>query len=238
MHEGHRKRMLERLDDAEHLQDHELLEILLFNAIPRKNTNPLAHELLTEFVSLDGLMRASFEELLNVDGIGTETAAYLRCISILCDRLKKNSESLPRLFNVRDFSGFLFERYASLQEEVVELFALDAQQHILSGKRFGVRASDRVSLAPEEVNAFLAMRRPAGLVVAHNHPKAPAAPSAADDKFTAQMQVVCSMNNIRLYDHIIVGTDGTYSYFLVGRMEEIRRAFDLNAIVGGKILRD
>ena len=46
------------------------------------------------------------------------------------------------------------------------------------------------------------------------------------------------MNNIRLYDHIIVGTDGTYSYFLVGRMEEIRRAFDLNAIVGGKILRD
>ena len=58
MHEGHRQRMLQRLEDAEHLQDHELLEIPLFNAIPRKNTNPLAHELLSEFASLDGLMRA------------------------------------------------------------------------------------------------------------------------------------------------------------------------------------
>ena len=238
MHEGHRQRMLERLLKADTLQDHELLEILLFNAVPRKNTNPLAHELLSAFTSLDGVFGADFEELLSVDGVGKETAAYLKCVGLCFERMGKRKRELPKFFNVRDFSGFLFERYASLQEEVVELFALDAQQRILSGKRFGVRASDRVSLAPEEVNAFLASRRPAGLVVAHNHPKAPAAPSAADDKFTAQMQVVCSMNNIRLYDHIIVGTDGTYSYVLVGRMEEIRRAFDLNAIVGGKILRD
>ena len=136
MHEGHRQRMLQRLEDAEHLQDHELLEILLFNAIPRKNTNPLAHELLAEFVSLDGLMRASYEELLNVQGIGKETAAYLRCIAILCERLKKREDPLPRLFNVRDFSGFLFERLAPLKEEVIELFALDAQQHIIAEKRF------------------------------------------------------------------------------------------------------
>lgn len=238
MHEGHRQRMLQRLEDAEHLQDHELLEILLFNAIPRKNTNPLAHELLAEFVSLDGLMRASYEELLNVQGIGKETAAYLRCIAILCERLKKREDPLPRLFNVRDFSGFLFERLAPLKEEVIELFALDAQQHIIAEKHFTVCATDRAALEPEAVNQFLAVRKPAGLVVAHNHPAAPAHPSAADDKFTAQMQVVCSMNNVRFYDHIIVGTDGTYSYFLVGRMEEIRRAFDLNAIVGGKILRD
>lgn len=146
MHEGHRQRMLQRLEDAEHLQDHELLEILLFNAIPRKNTNPLAHELLAEFVSLDGLMRASYEELLNVQGIGKETAAYLRCIAILCERLKKREDPLPRLFNVRDFSGFLFERLAPLKEEVIELFALDAQQHIIAEKRFTVCATDRAAL--------------------------------------------------------------------------------------------
>ena len=238
MHEGHRQRMLQRLEDAEHLQDHELLEILLFNAIPRKNTNPLAHELLSEFASLDGLMRAGYEELLRVDGIGTETAAYLRCIAILCERLQKRNEKFPRLFNVRTFSDFLKERLSSLREEVIELFALDARQRVLSGKRFTIRSSNRAAVEPEAVNQFIAARKPAGLVVAHNHPEAPAYPSAADDKFTAQIQVVCSMNNIRLYDHIIVGTDGTYSYFLVGRMEEVRRAFDLNAIEGGKLLRD
>ena len=68
MHEGHRKRMLQRLEHAEGLQDHELLEILLFNAIPRKNTNPLAHELLTSFPSMGELFRADYAELLNVDG--------------------------------------------------------------------------------------------------------------------------------------------------------------------------
>ena len=66
MHEGHRQRMLQRLGDAKHLQDHELLEILLFNAIPRKNTNPLAHELLSAFGSLEGVLRAVYEELLRV----------------------------------------------------------------------------------------------------------------------------------------------------------------------------
>ena len=77
MHEGHRKRMLQRLEHGEGLQDHELLEVLLFNAIPRKNTNPLAHELLTAFSSLGELFGASYEELLDVDGVGPETAAYL-----------------------------------------------------------------------------------------------------------------------------------------------------------------
>ena len=56
-----------------------------------------------------------------------------------------------------------------------------------------------------------------------------------DDKFTAQMQLSCSLNGVRLYDHIIVGTDGTYSYFLVGRMEEIRRNFDVAHLIGGKL---
>lgn len=238
MHEGHRQRILQRLEDEQHLQDHELLEILLFNAIPRKNTNPLAHDLLSEFISLDGLMHASYEELQNVNGIGKETAAYLRCIGILCDRLKQRGEELPRMFNVRSFSDFLLERLSPLKEEVVEVFALDAQQRILSGKRFTVHASDRATVSPEEISRLLVVRKPAGVVLAHNHPGKPCTPSTQDDKFTVQMQVMCSMNNICLYDHIIIGTNGAYSYFLVGRMDEIRRTFDVNSIVGGKFFRE
>ena len=75
MHEGHRKRMLTRLEQGGALQDHELLEILLFNAVPRKNTNPLAHELLAAFSSLEGVLGAGTEELMSVKGVGPETAA-------------------------------------------------------------------------------------------------------------------------------------------------------------------
>ena len=89
----------------------------------------------------------------------------------------------------------------------------------------------------EEIGEFLARHKPAGIVIAHNHPTAPARPSVEDDKFTAQMQLSCSLNGVRLYDHIIVGTDGTYSYFLVGRMEEIRRNFNVDTIVGEKLYR-
>jgi len=87
--------MLQRLEHAEGLQDHELLEILLFNAIPRKNTNPLAHELLTSFPSMGELFRADYAELLNVDGVGPETAAYLRCIGLLMERIRNRRETPP-----------------------------------------------------------------------------------------------------------------------------------------------
>ena len=237
MHEGHRKRMLQRLEHGEGLQDHELLEVLLFNAIPRKNTNPLAHELLTAFPSLGELFGASYEELLDVDGVGPETAAYLRCIGILTERLSGKKKDPPVLFSAGKFSEYLLARFAGMKEEVIDLFSVDAQQRIRSAKRFTLGLSDRAALTPEDVNAFLAARKPSGLVIAHNHPESFARPSAKDDAFTAQMQVICSMNGVRLYDHIIVGKDGTYSYFLVGRMEEIRRKFNLSTIVGEGLYR-
>lgn len=238
MHEGHRKRMLQRLEHAEGLQDHEVLEILLYNAIPRKNTNPLAHALLNAFPSLEQLFRASYEELLTVDGIGPETAAYLRCIGILRERIPSSEEAVPAAFGAGNFSAYLLERYSSLKEEVIEIFCLDAQERVHSSKRFTRSLADRAAVSSEEVAALLSSSKPYGIVLAHNHPTAPAHPSAEDDRFTAQMQVLCSLHNVRLCDHIIVGTDGAYSYFLIGRMEQIRRKFNLSAIVGEGIFHE
>ena len=235
MHEGHRQRMLERLKKADALQDHELLEILLFNAVPRKNTNPLAHDLLSAFVSLEGVLKASCEELMSVKGVGKETAAYLKCVALVLERTARRDTEPPKLFNVRTFSAFLSERLAPLETEVVELFCIDAAERIRTSRRFAAGDALGARVEPEEISRFLALHRPAGLVAAHNHPVSPAVPSDADDRFTAQLQMLCSMNNVRLYDHIIVGTDGVYSYFLVGRMEEIRRNFNMEHLLGGRL---
>ncbi len=239
MHEGHRQRMLKRLEHAEDLQDHELLEILLYNAIPRKNTNPLAHELLTAFPSWEELLHASYEELLDVNGIGPETAAYLRCIGELLGRMGEGRESFPVSFSVGSFSEFLCRRLAPLTKEVVEIYSIDAHERVRSCKRFTLSLPDRVQIESGELGRFIAARKPAGIVVAHNHPSAPAHPSAEDDRFTAQVQLHCSVNGIRLYDHIIIGRGGdVYSYFLVGRLEGIRRNFNVTTIVGEKLYRD
>lgn len=236
MHEGHRKRMLQRLRTADALQDHELLEILLFYAIPRKNTNPIAHELLSSFGSLSGVLNASPDELKGVFGIGDETAAFLRCVGLLYERAHTVREEQPKLFSVRDFSDFLCSRYRTLAEETIEVFCLDGQQRVKCSKRFGVSEPDRASLAPEQLARVLSSVQPRGLVLAHNHPFAPAIPSAADDRFTAQVQLICSLHGVTLYDHIIIGTDGAYSYYLVGRMESIRRDFDVATLLGGKFV--
>ena len=237
MHEGHRQRMLQRLKNAQDLQDHELLEILLYNAIPRKNTNPTAHELLSAFPSLSEVFRAGFEELLDVNGVGPETAAYLCCIAECGRRIRAQENAFPPIFNPGEFSGFVQKILSSLQEEVIEVFAIDEKERIRMSRRFSCSLPDRVQVRAEEIGEFLARHKPAGIVIAHNHPTAPARPSVEDDKFTAQMQLSCSLNGVRLYDHIIVGTDGTYSYFLVGRMEEIRRNFNVDTIVGEKLYR-
>ena len=78
MHEGHRRRMYEKLKNDDGLHDHELLEILLFNAYPRINTNPIAHELIKTFGSLSGVLAADVDRLKAVDGVGESVALYIK----------------------------------------------------------------------------------------------------------------------------------------------------------------
>ncbi len=237
MHEGHRERMLEKLKASESsLNDHELLEIMLFPMIPRKNTNGVAHRLLDAFGSLNGIFLASATELAQVEGIGEKTAAQIRNIGLLYERMRFGKEEQPRKFNIDAYSGFLTQRYAGLSEEVVEVFCLDSSQRIKSCKRFSSGNAERVRVRAEEISAFVAASRADGVVVAHNHPAAGCTPSRADDDFTGKFAVVCSVNNVKFYDHIIVGTNGVYSYFRLGHMDKIRQKYNIDQIVSGNPL--
>ncbi len=230
-HEGHRQRILERLKrDGEGLCDHELLEILLFNAIPRKNTNDIAHALLEAFGSLKGVLSADLEMLSDVEGIGASTAAYLRCIGLMYDRVGKK-ERQRLVFNTRTFIDYLTERYLPLREEVLEVYCLNKQGCIVGSKRFTSSVADRVVIAPEEVSKYISSAHPPMLVLAHNHVGVPSAPSEQDDRFTAQIQMLCSINNVDLRDHIVIGSDGAFSYSLSGRLARIRRSFNIHHVI-------
>ena len=78
-HAGHRKRLIEKLEKGM-LHEHEVLEALLFNAVPRKNTNDLAHRLLAEFGSVPAVLEAPISLLKKVDGVGESVAAYIKCV--------------------------------------------------------------------------------------------------------------------------------------------------------------
>ncbi len=232
MHEGHRQRILERLSTgAAGLQDHELLEILLFNALPRKNTNPIAHDLLRAFGSLAGVLHAEVEQLKAVKGVGDEVARYLRCTGLIFDRVARAKRQLPSAYSLDAFIDYLSDYFADAEEERLELYFVDAAFRIRYNQSFSSFSADNVSVQVEELSRLLALHRPHGVVVAHNHPPPVSRPSRADDEFTAQMQLICSVNGARLYDHIVLGTDGFYSYFLAGRMEQIRKDYSMTALV-------
>ena len=233
MHEGHRQRMLERLESAEgSLQEHELLEILLFNAIPRKNTNELAHRLLSTFGSLRAVLGAEMEELKAVPGVGESTAAYLRIIGIFYARAQLKEPELPSAFSFAAFRPFLIERFEGAREEYVELYSLDGKDCVKNVRRFSSEKSFQASVDPKEISRFLVEAKPAAMVAVHNHITGPATPSREDDDFTAQLEILCSMHNVSLRDHIICSPEGVYSYFLSGKLNELSARYSIGNVLG------
>lgn len=228
MHEGHRQRMLFRLEQAEDsLQEHELLEILLFNAIPRKNTNELAHSLLNSFGSIANVLHAEFDQLTQLEGVGISTAAYLRCIGLILERTEKQKNEPPAAFNFKVFSEYLTGRFDGLTTEVLELYCLDAQDRIKNSVRLTSDESDRVRINPAAITKFIITNHPYGMIVVHNHLCNNFYPSREDDSFTAQFEMLCSIHDVRLRDHIIVSPAGIFSYFLSGTLQKIKQEFNV-----------
>ena len=233
MHEGHRQRMLERLEKAEgSLQEHELLEILLFNAIPRKNTNELAHRLLSAFGSVRAVLQAGMKELSAIPGVGESTAAYLRIIGLFYERADLKAPEPPAAFSFAAFRPYLAERFKDVKEEYVELYSLDARDCVKCVRRFSSEKPFRAAVEPKEISRFLVETKPAAMVAVHNHVEGPATPSREDDDFTAQLEILCSMHNVALRDHIICSPEGAFSYFFSGKLNELCARYNIGSVLG------
>jgi DNA repair protein RadC len=115
-HAGHRKRLIQKLDLGI-LPEHEVLEALLFNAVPRVNTNDLAHRLLARFGSVPAVLGAPVRLLKEVDGVGESLAAYLRCIGTFCERYYAEYRNrFPQTYEQKEFLAYAYREYVYLQE--------------------------------------------------------------------------------------------------------------------------
>jgi DNA repair protein RadC len=231
MHEGHRHRLYEKLKkDA--LEDHEWLEALLFNALPRRNTNDLAHTLIQRFGSSYEVVNASVEELQSVPGVGLSIAAYLRNVGRLLQiHHKKQEFTYQGKFNPRDFLPFVKQVYKDTIYEVLELYLLDGEGRIIKKRGFSIESIARVTVVPEELSEFLLEKGASGVVMVHNHPFGEATPSGADDEMTKNCQMLCSMHNRLLCEHVICAKDGIFSYYLSGRLQEISERYSASELL-------
>lgn len=224
MHEGHRKRMYEKLKNSDGLYDHELLEIFLFNAYPRTNTNPIAHDLLSAFGSFQGVFDADVEKLVTVNGVGENIALYIKCVGEILSRMSGNSSSVA-VKNFSDFKDFAACRLRGQTEEVFEMYLLDKNGKIIYIYTHSTGNMHKVDINPEKIAGIMAGLRPYGAFVAHNHLCGDSAPSSNDNEFTRSLLLMCKLNNVKLYDHVIYASESDiYSYYLSGKLDSISRS--------------
>lgn len=206
-HAGHRGRKKDQFlrCGPESFADHELLELLLFYAIPQRDTNPIAHALIDRFGSLQAVLSASSEELMEVDYIKRNAAALLRLVPSLCQRALVSQEGQEVLFHSPEQIGEFFKKvFMAHSTEVMYQMCLDAK-----GKNkglFKVSEGDvsSVGLNIRQIVENALHCKSISVVLAHNHPSGLALPSHEDEIATRLVRDALDTVEIRLYDHIIV----------------------------------
>lgn len=209
IHKEHRKRKKNQFlqNGADAFSDHELLELLLYFAIPRIDTNATAHKLINRFGTLDAVMNAPVEELKRVEGVGESAATLIHLIVPLYRRSRMSAVKGMILNSMEAVGDFLLEQFAGERNEVFYEVCLDAKCKVLGtyklavGDAFGVETDIRSIVE----NALLC--RAYAVVLAHNHPSGVALPSEADNRMTLEVKEVLRTIGVRLLDHIIVADD-------------------------------
>ncbi|MDE6667704.1 MAG: hypothetical protein K2K38_05095 [Clostridia bacterium] len=236
MHEGHRQRMYEKLTSGSGLYDHEILEMFLFNAFPRINTNPIAHDLLNDFGSLAGVFDADVDSLMTVKGVGRSVALYIKCNAEIMRRINPVNAGVAVLKTYDDFKKFATVRMRGRTEEILELYCIEKNGKVKRIFSFTNTDTSKVEVSTDKISEILAKEKPHGVLVAHNHLSGNSNPSANDDRFTSELQLMCSFNNVALYDHCIYASDtNVYSYFAAGRIDEIRKEFSYKGLVDERL---
>lgn len=233
-HEGHRQRLYEKLESGNLLHEHELLEILLFNAYPRKNTNPIAHALINSFGSIKGVFDATITQLKQVEGVGEGVARYLKIVAHTAERAYGLGQNDILLKNYGDFKNFTALRLGGKTEEILEIYFCEKNgkvKYVYSKTDFDKHG---VTAEREKISGLISAKKPYGLLIAHNHLTGSSEPSRQDDMFTAEMQLLCNLNKITLYDHCIYAENGVYSYFCSGRIDAIKRDYSITGIFGDR----
>ncbi len=211
IHDGHRERLKERFSEygLDNFSELNALELLLFYAIPRRDTNPIAHELLNRFGSLDAVMNATERELTEVPGIGRNAAILIRLMPQIVKKSQiAKAREIRIIKNSSDAGKYLLPRFLNEKDEVVYMLCLDSKRSVICCLEMGRGVVNAVDTNIRRMVETALKHKATTVIIAHNHPSGIALPSREDDYFTGRLYKALGMIGIRLEDHlIIVGDD-------------------------------
>ena len=212
IHDGHREKMRQRFmtGGLDAFADHEILELLLYYAIPRRDTNPIAHALMERYGSLPAVLAAPMEDLKRTEGIGESAAVLLHLVPQVCRRARLAQVGEDQVLNSSERAGaYLLECFDWESREVIYQLCLDRKGKLLACKRLGEGSVASADLDVRRLVENAILTGASAVILAHNHPSGVALPSDGD--YTATMRVRAALNaiGIELADHIIVA-DGDF----------------------------
>lgn len=215
VHDGHRERMRRRFleDGLSGFSDHEVLELLLFYAIPQGDVNPLAHELIDRFGSLSGVFAAPVELLTQVKGVGERTAVLLHLAPQAARKARLADLQKELILNTRaNVGAYLLELFSEERSEAVYELCLDAKGKLLACRRLGEGSVSAVNLDTRKVVQNAILYSASSVILAHNHPSGIALPSEEDRTATDQVRLALEAIDVRLEDHIVVADHDFVSF--------------------------
>ncbi len=205
LHADHRKRMREKYRTSrDNMPEHEILEVLLFSVIPRKNTNPIAHDLINRFGSLEKVLFADVSALLEVEGVGKETAFFLNEIRYLFHRLDKEKsdeavlDSYEKL--VRHFTAY----FSDDGKEAVYGILLDSKNRLIVCEKLFEGSVSTSAIDARRVAEFALLYHATRVVLAHNHLSGSALPSDEDISATRYLRRVLNVIDVTLEEHFVI----------------------------------
>ena len=213
--EGHRSRMRTRLltTGPDSLADHELLEMVLFLALPRRDTKPIARALLNRFGSFAAVISATFAEMQTVDGMGEAGSAALKTIQAAALRLvRAELGDRPVLNNWDRLIDYLTAVMAREKIEQFRVLYLDSKNRLIADEAQSRGTVNHTPVYPREVVRRALELHATALILVHNHPSGDPTPSRDDVEMTRLVREAASALSVVLHDHVIVGNGRHLSF--------------------------
>ena len=207
IHDGHRARMKERFssEGMDGLEEHEILEMLLYYCIPRRNTNEIAHRLKKRFKTLPLVLNAPVKELEKVEGMGHNAALFISFVRQLERYFVDDSVPEEEMLNTKDkCCKYLVKQFSGRKNETVMLLCQDAKCMFLGCHVAGEGSVNSAGISIRKIVDIALSTNASSVILAHNHPSGIALPSAEDIYTTKRVAQALRMVDVVLTDHLVV----------------------------------
>nr|WP_245601531.1 DNA repair protein RadC [Sedimentitalea nanhaiensis] len=211
----HRQRLRERFmaGGAAAMPDYELLELVLFRAIPRRDVKPLARHLLEAFGDFNRVLTAPRERLAQIKGVGDAVITDLKVVEAAAHRMARSRVLQKHVISSWDaILDYCHTTMAHRETEQFRVLYLDRKNTLIADEEQAKGTVDHVPVYPREVAKRALELNASALILVHNHPSGDPTPSQADIDMTAQVQAACTALGLVLHDHLIIGKSRELSF--------------------------